>query len=176
MPSSNKEGKSVIREWITEFGPNVKTVIDLGVGSGTYHRLFTRKSSILREAKWIGIEVWKPYIDEYDLLNRYDTIINEDIRTVDFKKLGTIDLVFAGDVLEHITKEEAIKIVNELFTVSKKIIISIPIVHYPQGEEEGNPFEIHVKDDWSHEEMIATFPQITRSWTGNIIGVYLLEL
>jgi SAM-dependent methyltransferase len=176
MPSSNKEGKAVIREWVTEVGPYVKTVLDLGVGNGTYHRLYTRKSSALREAHWTGIEVWEPYIHEFDLLTRYNKIINEDIRTVDFNTLGKIDLVFAGDVLEHITKEEAIKVVDDLLKVAKRIIVSIPIVHFPQGEEEGNPYEAHVKDDWSDAEMFETFPQIKRSWTGNTIGVYLLEL
>lgn len=176
MPSSNKEGKSVIREWVTEFGPNVQTVLDLGVGNGTYHRLFTRKSAALREAHWIGIEAWKPYIHEFDLITRYDKIINADIRVVDFTTLGKIDLVFAGDVLEHIAKEEAVKVVDDLLKVAKKIIISIPIVHYPQGEEEGNPYEAHVKDDWSDAEMKETFTQIKRSWAGNVIGVYLLEL
>jgi SAM-dependent methyltransferase len=176
MPSSNKEGKSVIREWVTEFGPNVQTVLDLGVGNGTYHRLFTRKSSVLKEAQWIGIEAWEPYIREFDLVTRYNKIINADIRVVDFTTLGKIDLVFAGDVLEHITKEEAVKVVDDLLKVAKKIIISIPIVHYPQGEEEGNPYEAHVKDDWSDAEMKETFTQIKRSWAGNIIGVYLLEL
>jgi SAM-dependent methyltransferase len=176
MPSSNKEGKSVIREWVTEFGPDVKTVLDLGVGNGTYHRLYTRKSPALKEAYWIGVEAWEPYIREFDLLTRYNKIINADIRTVDFNTLSPIDLVFAGDVLEHITKEEAIKVVDDLLKVAKRIIVSIPIVHFPQGEEEGNPYEAHVKDDWSHTEMLETFPQIKQSWTGNIIGVYLLEL
>lgn len=176
MPSSNKEGKAAIKEWVTEFGPHVKTVLDLGVGNGTYHRLYTKKSPILREAHWTGIEAWEPYIHEFDLLTRYNKIINADIRTVDFNTLGKIDLVFAGDVLEHITKEEAIKVVDDLLKVAKRIIVSIPIVHFPQGEEEGNPYEAHVKDDWSDTEMLETFPQIKRSWTGNKIGVYLLEL
>lgn len=176
MPSSNKEGKSVIREWVTEFGPNVQTVLDLGVGNGTYHRLFTRKSPALKNAHWIGIEAWEPYIREFDLLTRYNKIINADIRVVDFTTLGKIDLVFAGDVLEHMTKEEAVKVVDDLLKVSKRIIVSIPIVHYPQGEEEGNPYEAHIKDNWSDAEMKETFTQIKESWTGNVIGVYLLEI
>jgi SAM-dependent methyltransferase len=176
MPSSSKEGKSIIREWVTEFGPNVQTVLDLGVGNGTYHRLFTKKSPALRGAQWIGIEAWEPYIHRFDLLTRYNKIINADIRAVDFNTLGKIDLVFAGDVLEHITKEEAINVIDNLLKVAKRIIVSIPIVHFPQGEEEGNPYEAHVKDDWSDKEMLETFSQIKRSWTGNKIGVYLLEL
>ena len=175
MPSSSKEGKSIIREWVTEFGPTVNTVLDLGVGNGTYHKLYTIKSDALAHAKWVGVEAWKPYIEEFDLENRYDTIINEDIRKIDFTTITGLDLVFAGDVLEHITKEEAVKVIDDLINVATRIVISIPIIHYPQGEVEGNPFEVHVKDDWSHEEMLETFPQIKRSWTGKAIGVYLLE-
>ncbi len=175
MPSSTKEGKSVIKEWVTEFKDDVDVVLDLGVGNGTYHRLFSRKWKILDKAKWIGIEAWEPYIAEFDLINRYNNIVNADIRQIDYKALGPFDLVFAGDVLEHVTKEDAIKIIDDLLECSKRIIISIPIIHYPQDEEFGNPFEAHVKDDWSHEEMLETFPHIKKMWAGNVIGVYMLS-
>jgi SAM-dependent methyltransferase len=175
MPTSSKEGKSVIREWITEFKDDIKVVLDLGVGSGTYHRLFVRKSNLLRDAKWIGVEAWEPYINEYDLIKRYDTIINEDICKIDFSVLNDVDLVLAGDVLEHMTKEDAVRVINDLLQISKNIIISIPIVYYPQDEIDGNPFEIHIKDNWSHTEMMESFPQIKRSWQGSVIGVYLLH-
>lgn len=176
MPSSNKEGKAIIKDWIGEFSSDVNTVVDLGVGEGQYHWRFCRKSSILKHAKWIGIEVWKPYIELYNLKNVYDHIEQEDIRLVDYQKFGNIDLVFAGDVLEHMTKEDAVQLMTKLLANSKRIIISIPIVHYPQDEVNGNPFERHVKDDWSHQEMIDTFPQITKHWQGKVIGVYLLSL
>jgi predicted TPR repeat methyltransferase len=176
MPSSNKEGKAIIKDWIGEFSSDVNTIVDLGVGEGQYHWRFCRKSSILKHAKWIGIEVWEPYIELYNLKNVYDHIEQEDIRLVDYQKFGGIDLVFAGDVLEHMTKEEAVELMTTLLANSKRIIISIPIIHYPQDEVNGNPFERHVKDDWSHQEMIDTFPQITKHWQGKVIGVYLLSL
>jgi predicted TPR repeat methyltransferase len=175
MPSSNKEGKKVIKEWIEEISSEVNTIIDLGAGNGNYHRLFySKNNAILRHAKWIGIEVWEPYIELYNLKNIYDHIEQEDIRLVDYQKFGNIDLVFAGDVLEHMTKEEAVNLIAKLLTSVKRIIISIPIVHYPQDEVGGNPFERHVKDDWSHQEMMDTFPQIKKYWQGKVIGVYLL--
>lgn len=176
MASSSKEGKAAIYEWLTEIGPAVKTVLDLGVGEGTYHRLFSRKSAVLRHATWVGIEAWEPYIQKYELIDRYDVIVNKDIREVDFSTLGPIDLVFAGDVLEHISKDDAITVISNLLKIAKHIVISIPIVHYPQGEEDGNPFEVHVKDDWSHDEILETFPSVKRMWTGKVIGVYLLEV
>jgi cyclopropane fatty-acyl-phospholipid synthase-like methyltransferase len=176
MPSSSKEGKSIIREWIEEFSLEVHTVMDLGVGEGTYHKFFCRKNPILKHAKWIGIEVWQPYIELYSLETTYNHIEQNDIRLVDYQKFGTIDLVFAGDVLEHMTKEEAVSLIKKLSANAKRVIISIPIVHYPQDEVDGNPFERHVKDDWSHQEMLETFPQITKFWQGKVIGVYLLTL
>jgi hypothetical protein len=67
-------------------------------------------------------------------------------------------------------------LVAKLLANSKRVIISIPIVNYPQDEVGGNPFERHVKDDWSHQEMMDTFPQITKHWQGKVIGVYFLTL
>ncbi len=176
MPTSSDEGKNIIRLWVEEFSSSIHTVLDLGVGKGTYKKIYTeKKSKPLKHAKWIGIEAWKPYIDEFKLESYYDQIINQDIRKVDYTALPKIDLVFAGDVLEHVTKEEAVEVINQLMKKSDKIIISIPIIHYPQEEINNNPFEVHVKDDWSHREMLETFPLIKKSWTGDEIGVYLIE-
>lgn len=174
MPKSSKEGKDIIRNWLLEFNDTVAKVVDLGPGKGTYHTHYARKSHILN-AYWIGIEVWEPYLEKFGLRDTYNEVYVEDVRLFDFSKIGDIDLVFAGDILEHMTKEEAIQVVLEVLKYSKKLIISIPIIHLPQGAYEGNPFEIHVKDDWSHEEVLDTFPHIKKYHKGEEIGVYLLE-
>jgi hypothetical protein len=176
MPSSSKEGKTQIREWITEFAEEVNTVIDLGAGNGTYHKFYAEKSDLLRKSKWIAVEAWEPYIERFELTKKYDSIICKNMCDIDYTELETLDLAFLGDVLEHVTKEQAVSVIDKLSKVCKRIIISIPIIHYPQGEEEGNPFEAHVKDDWSHDEVIETFPNIVKSWQGKVIGVYLIEI
>lgn len=177
MPTSSNEGKEIIRQWVSSFAANVNTVLDLGVGQGTYHKMFTKRKfgNLLSHANWIGVEAWNPYIEEFELNKRYNKIINDDIRKVDFSALGDIDLVFAGDVLEHMTKEESILVVNRLLVNCKRIIISIPIVHFPQEQINDNPFEEHVKDDWSNQEVLESFSNITATWLGQTIGVYLLE-
>ena len=175
MPSSNKEGKKIIKDWIFELQPQIKNILDLGTRNGNYHWLFAVKNGApLRHCNWTGIEAWAPYIDEYNLKAKYNKIINEDIRKINYQQFGQVDMVFAGDVLEHMTKEEAVTVVDEVLRMSKFLIISLPIVYYPQDEVNGNPFEKHVKEDWSHGEMMETFPQIKRSWHGVSIGVYLL--
>ncbi len=175
MPFSSKEGKDIIKHWINDINYPFNRILDLGVGKGTYHKLFTKNYTKLTNSYWIGIEVWSPYIEKYNLLKKYNKIINSDIRKVDYNTLNPIDLTFAGDVLEHVSKEEAISVVNSVMNVCPYLIISIPIIHYPQEEIENNPYEVHVKDDWSNKEMLETFPQIVKSWTGREIGCYLLS-
>jgi len=175
MPSSNKEGKGTIITWISECHDSIKRVLDLGAGIGTYSKLLRGKHRYLTHSHWTAIEVWEPYIRKYNLRSMYHEVYNEDIRTFDYKKLKWVDLTFAGDVLEHITKEEAIDVINKVMGISRIAIISIPIIHMPQGEAEGNPYEVHVKDDWTHEEVLDTFPHIQKFDAGRKVGVYWLE-
>jgi SAM-dependent methyltransferase len=174
MPKSSKEGKDIIRNWLLDFNDTVSKVVDLGPGRGTYHKYYARKARILTHAYWIGIEVWKPYLEEFGLNDIYDEVYVEDVRFFDFSKIGDVDLVFAGDILEHMTKEESVQVVLKVLKYSKKLIISIPIIYHPQHSDV-NPYEIHVKDDWSHEEVLDTFPHIKKHHKGEAIGVYLLE-
>ena len=93
---------------------------------------------------------------------------------MNYSALGLFDVAFAGDVLEHMSKEDAVSVVDKVLKVSKYLMINIPIIHYPQGESHGNPYEEHIKDDWSHGEMLSTFPQIIKSKPSRRVGVYML--
>jgi predicted TPR repeat methyltransferase len=177
MPVSDKEGKDQIKEWIINISSNVDHVLDIGCGAGTYYKLFGKKKGKrpLQHSFWSGLEAWNPYIEKYKLHEMYNKIYCQDARTFDFNNIEFVDLAFAGDVLEHMTKKEAIDLVHSLFENCKRLIISIPIIYYPQDALEDNPFEIHIKDDYSHSEILESFPYIKKYWTGNTIGVYYLE-
>ena len=174
MPRSSKEGKQEIVNWCKELS-NINVIVDVGAGSGTYYKMLARKNKVFPKANWIAIEAWKGYISQYELEEKYKTVINQDARQVNFSDIGGVDLTIMGDMLEHMTKEEAIALVANVANTSRYAIISIPIIHYPQDEYEGNPFEVHVKDDWSHAEVMETFPNIVRTFEGQEIGCYLLK-
>ena len=174
MPFSSKQGKKQTVEWIQEAG-DIKTIFDVGAGAGTYPKLLKETHKILTDANWIGIEAWTDYIKEYDLESKYNTLYNEDIRTFNWSKVPNIDLTIFGDILEHMTKEEAQSLVNTALDHSKYISISIPVKHMPQGASYGNPFEIHVKDNWTHDEVLESFPYIKKSHKLKSIGVYWLS-
>ena len=149
----------------------IRRIVDVGAGSGTYRDLLADDA---RGAFWIAIEAWGPNIETYGLMSRYDRVLARDAREVDFAELAP-DLVLFGDVLEHMSKEEAQRTVARAVAAAPYTMISIPIIHYPQGEEEGNPYQRHVKDDWSHNEVCDSFDDLVTCLVHDHIGVYFLS-
>ena len=179
MSYSLKSGKAETLAWFKANESSINTVVDIGPGSGTYIQLIKEESQCCVDADWIGVEIWKPYIEEYKLESRYSRILNQDVRTVDWAALAP-DAVIAGDVLEHMTKEEAVVLVDKILAVAKTLIVSIPIRYMPQDEHAyDNPHEAHIKDDWSHEEVVDTWGHYIfdsyRKSQKSKLGVYWLR-
>lgn len=165
MPGSSYEGKDLSAKWIVDH--NIKTILDVGVGAGTYSVILKDKG--IQMNKFDGIEAWEPYVEEFDLTNKYDNLFKIDARK--WEDWG-YDLVIFGDVLEHMSKEDALALWEKVSTQAKHALISIPIIHYPQGHEHGNPYEEHVKDDWSTLEVIKTFSHIEKYYSYDVVGVF----
>lgn len=128
--------------------------------------------------KVTGIEAFYPYVGRWHLKERYTNIVIADVRFVDWNKIALLnggvqyDVAFCGDVLEHLSVEEAKELFAYLELFSDNVIISIPIVNFPQGEFEGNPFEKHVVEDWTHEKFVNAFGTPREFFNGNHIGTY----
>lgn len=167
MPMSSAEGKEWIRERIAGLATTRPvSVLDIGPGVGTYAKLLAD----LPIASMTGIEVYEPYVHTYRLREYYDEIVVADAREVEFP---AADVVILGDVAEHMSEDDALNLWDKARTAAKQaVFLSIPVVHYPQGEIEGNPHEVHVVDDWDHERVLKTFPGIGQWWTGSEVGVY----
>lgn len=164
MPSSSGEGKAETLKWIESNLDSIKTVLDVGAGEGTYAKLLRNL-----DLKTDALEVWLPYVGKFKLLSLYKSVFIEDARKW---TNWNYDLVILGDILEHMTKEEAVQVWEAVSKEAKYAIISIPIVHYPQGHEHGNPYEEHIKDDWSTQEVLDTFKSIVRHDAYNTVGVF----
>lgn len=188
MPVSSISGKHLIDRAVQRVAESIKErmvgVLDIGVGSGTY---FDRYSNTLlnnrKKALWTGVEIWEPYIAKYGLANKYAEINRADAREFaatwaersQRKGIPFFDICFVGDVAEHMTKEEAQAMVGNLLKFCSLVIMSIPLGHYPQGPYDDNPYEEHVKDDWSHQEVMGSFPAIVDFGVENEIGVYFMS-
>ncbi len=128
--------------------------------------------------RFVGIEAYYPYVSRWNLKDRYEHIVVADVRFVDWNKIGLLNggvpftVAFCGDVLEHLSVEEAQFLLEWLEFYSNNIIVSIPIVPFPQGEFEGNPFERHVVEDWTHDKVVEAFGTPHKFFNGNHIGTY----
>jgi hypothetical protein len=72
------------------------------------------------------------------------------------------------------SKEEACFVVERISRICRHIFISIPISHHPQGELDENPFQRHVKEDWTHKEVLESFPNMCAGVSLGDFGVYLV--
>lgn len=180
MPHSSAEGKLFTAHHLEQLKP--KRVLDIGPGSGSYGRMVRSLPYPAGNRPTVhGVEVWEPYIREFSLMDLYDAVTVADARTyLEFLAEARVkyDAVILGDVLEHMTKEEALELWGNANRVADEILVaSLPIVKYPQhAEHGGNPYEEHVKDDWSDMEVMSSFPGITDHWTGTEIGVYIARV
>jgi 2-polyprenyl-3-methyl-5-hydroxy-6-metoxy-1,4-benzoquinol methylase len=171
MPCSSIHGKELIYwtvDGLSKESP-LRRALDVGTGAGLYSINLRRPGQ-----EWYGIEIWAPYIKQFGLNEKYDKLIVADARYVDYSLLGPFDIAFCGDVLEHMEKGEAVQLVEKLLKFSRFVFISLPVVYLPQGEENGNPFEAHVKPDWTIEEAKAAFPSVVVAATHEKIGVLIL--
>ena len=151
MPFSSESGKRFVRYIFGKV--RNKRVLDIGCGSGTYAKMFPN-------SEFTGIEIWEPYAEKHNLNTLYKKLYIQDAIEADYKAIsddGKFDISILGDVVEHMNKEDAVHVFNQLREISDTVIISIPIGHYPQGEFEGNPYEKHITDNWTVEDVIDTF-------------------
>lgn len=166
MPYSDMESKPWTITQITWLDP--KTILDVGPGAGVYAEMLRP----LTDAHITGYEAWEPYIYQFRLLKKYDAVTLGDIRNAKHFKY---DVVILGDIIEHMSAEDAKALWARISAEAGAVVLSIPIIHYPQGAEFGNPYEIHVEEDWDTEKVLEAFPGITSHKEFDIVGVYVAE-
>jgi glycosyltransferase involved in cell wall biosynthesis len=169
MPFSSSSGKKYIADFVRNLPDTIKRkpVLDIGVGSGTYSNLF---KGILT-GPWTGVEAFQPYVDKYALKEKYDFLQIADVRDIDlFRDFG---VCFLGDILEHMSAEDARDVLNKATATSDFVIVSIPIGYYPQDAYEGNDYEIHVTDNWSVDSVIREFGKPRFRCVDREIGVFI---
>jgi len=167
MPGSDPENRDWVLEQVLKIQP--KSIIDVGAGGGTYSDLLRKH---LPDTQLIAIEIYGKNIEQFKLEELYDEVIYADARLLNS---FTADLVIFGDVLEHMTQVEAINVWDVARHSAKWGIISMPIVHYAQGEIDGNIYETHVVDDWNNLRIFACFEDIVEAKIGKVTGAYLAK-
>lgn len=146
MPESQQSEKGTNMVLDKILSNTTRSIIDFGAGEGKWGKVLKDKMQLVD-----GVEVWKPYISKYNLCNLYDTLYETDMREFEFERQYNIAIL--GDVLEHVSKDEAIDFLNKLKANVNIIYLTIPVtVCIQDGEAIGNPFETH-HYQWSDKEI-----------------------
>lgn len=151
MPESQQPegGIQLILDTILET-PDID-VLDIGAGEGKWGKSLKNKVKSID-----GVEVWKPYIDKFKLVNYYDNLINVDMLKFDYT-LKKHDVMILGDVLEHLTYDNALLFMKESQKYIDTIYLSIPIsLCIQNGISSGNPYEEHLYQ-WKDDELQKLF-------------------
>lgn len=167
MPYSAGENREYVRDFVSS--KKIKNVLDIGPGSGTYSEML---ADLVREIDCV--EIWTPYIDTFDLHSKYRSVYNIDARV--FLSLDTsltYDLVIFGDVLEHMTQQQALTCWSDAARIATWGMISVPIVHYPQGEHLGNPHEAHVQEHITPESVREVYGPIDYEAVYDVTGTFI---
>lgn len=172
MPSSAVEGREWVRYKLADLV--FDTVVDVGPGEGTYVDLLR---SAFPKAKFIAVEIWEPYISRFGLREKYDAVVVGDAAYVD-SDIYRGAVVIAGDVCEHMEEEQLNDFLHSVSVGASVFVASVPIIHYPQGEEEGNPYEAH-RLHFTQASFFAKLMQYfygwhLYEWYGQVVGRWIL--
>jgi autotransporter strand-loop-strand O-heptosyltransferase len=165
MPNSYPYFKSEIKEWFETNVPTNKRILDVGPGQGTYSKLIRHLGY-----RMDAVEVWAPYVDEFRLREHYDNVYIENILMFDFKNY---DFIILGDVLEHLSKEDAQHLIQQLAFHDKQFMVAIPYTMEQDGEEYGNVYETHLQPDLTPDIMKQRYPQLVSLYTNQWYGYYI---
>ena len=150
MPYSHPAHYSDVALLVREnFDPSTTSIIDIGAGSGTYRDIFP-------EYTLDGIEVYEKYINDFRLRARYREIFNTNV--LEFTQWKKYDLAIMGDILEHLSVEDAKSVLSALKKAKVSVLVQIPYL-YEQGEYDGNHHEIHLQPDLTREVFMERYAE-----------------
>ena len=167
MPTSYPLYKDSVRNWFLQNVSTDARIMDVGAGVGTY-------SDLLRGYgyKMDAIEIWEPYIEKYNLKDKYDNVWNWDVLNMPVSAYEDYDFFIMGDILEHLSAEEGQWLLSFLRLKGKKFLVAVPY-EMEQGEHEGNKYETHLQPDLTPDIMKQRYPDLELLYGNEYYGYYI---
>lgn len=169
MPVSTTVHISHCLGWIIQTDPS--SILDVGCGFGTWGFLCREHLDVARERvqpeEWQvridGIELFEPYIQPHQRA-LYSSIAIGDIREL-APRIEPYDLIIAGDVIEHLEKNDGEEVLRVLYEkATKALLVNIPLEgNWDHPERHGNPGELH-RSQWAVEDFLP-FPSVCEVFT-----------
>ena len=130
-------GKAEVAHWITEHFMLGDSALDVGACNGVWWDMLGKYLEM------DAVEIFVPNVVIFDLPNKYNQVAIGDIKDY---KYDWYDLIIFGDVIEHMTVENAQDVLEYAWPRCKDLIVAVPF-EYVQDEIYGNKWERHIQDD-----------------------------
>lgn len=172
MPMSNPGHIPAVVHYLTGLAPT--SLLDVGVGLGAYGFLARQYLDVaatgFEPANWRtridGVEIFDSYRNPtWDYL--YNSVTIGDIRDR-VAHLPFYDVILCNDVLEHVSQNEARRLIVALLGRCRALIATTPAIEFPQGPWRGNEAEAH-----RCTLTRADFPAQTREHRTGVTSLYV---
>lgn len=170
MPGSVRENTQDVIEFIKTH--EITSILDVGAGCGTYGKIV--RENIQSEIELDAVEIWPEYVEIFNLKYLYNNVYQQDARDISAHEFAGYDLVIFGDVLEHMSRFDSLK-VWERASNARYGMISVPIVHYPQGALWNNPYEVHIQEHLHPEDLIQDYGPFILDKQYEVTGTFIKE-
>ena len=169
-PNSYSDFKDDIKQYIYKKYPKDIKILDVGPGIGTY-------SKLLPDYKNIDcVEIYEPYVEQYSLNSHYKNVFVKDILDFDF---DYYDVIIMGDIMEHLSVEDTLKLFSRILPKCDDIIVNIPYLadfnHLKVNAGEPNHFNLHIQVDLTESIMKERYPILKMMWSNDRIGIYMIN-
>ena len=156
--------KQEVKEYLINLLPQGAYVLDVGGGDGTYGKL------LYDYFKIDTIEIFQGAVEHLKSTGYYENVWQGDIRTTAIYK--HFDLIILGDVIEHMTVEDAKEVIKRCEVVSEYVLIAVPYM-YQQGALYGNEHEVHLQPDLTPAIFDERYRGYTRLFGDANYGYYI---
>lgn len=143
--------------------PKADSILDVACG-------LSLKSKFFDADIRVGVDIYDEYFKHIESDVPYVTVRYDVRRLLDIFQENSFDYVIALDIIEHLTKEESLRMIEDLEKIAKKaVILETPKGYVPQNIDilghGGHEFQTH-RCGWDVDELQALgYTVLERSYT-----------
>lgn len=117
-----------------------ESILDVGCGRGQPMKIMQLNKHGFYV---VGVDIFRPYLIEAKRNKTHNEYVLCDVRKLPFKQ-KSFDTVLCMEVIKHLEKEEAMKLIEEMEKIArKKVIITTPVGFWVDYGRDENPYQIH---------------------------------
>lgn len=145
---------------------SAESILDVGCGQGLPMQMIKMRMNVKRS---LGVDIYTSYIKESKKKRIHDRYIKTDIRYLPFKD-KSFDVVIGLQVLEHLLKKDAWKVLEKMERIAKRqVIIATPVGKTYHPAVDGNKHQLHLSG-FSPNEFTKRGYKIIRMGRKSILG------